>query len=31
LALAGVYLAYHWENGRLTVAGRTKARPKDAT
>ena len=28
LALAGVYLAYHWENGRLTVAGRTKA--KDA-
>ena len=24
LALAGVYLAYHWENGRLTVAGRTK-------
>jgi hypothetical protein len=28
--LAGVYLAYHWENGWLTVAGRTKARPKDA-
>ena len=28
LALAGVYLAYHWENGRLTVAGRTKV--KDA-
>ena len=25
LALAGVYLAYHWENGRLTVNGRTKA------
>jgi len=25
LALAGVYLAYHWQNGRLTVAGRTKA------
>lgn len=24
LALAGVYLAYHWENGRLTVLGRTK-------
>jgi surfeit locus 1 family protein len=24
LAAAGVYLAYHWENGRLTVAGRTK-------
>ena len=30
LALAGVYLAYHWENGRLTVAGRTKVKPKDA-
>jgi len=27
LSLAGVYLAYHWENGRLTVAGRTKAKP----
>ena len=25
LALTGVYLAYHWENGRLTVNGRTKA------
>ena len=25
LAGAGVYLAYHWENGRLTVHGRTKA------
>ena len=25
-ALAGVYLAYHWENGRLTVAGRTKVK-----
>jgi hypothetical protein len=25
-ALAGVYLAYHWENGRLTIAGRTKVR-----
>lgn len=24
LAMAGVYLAYHWENGRLTIAGRTK-------
>ena len=26
LALAGVYLAYHWENGRLTVGGRTKVK-----
>ena len=26
LALAGVYLAYHWENGRLTIAGRTKVK-----
>jgi len=26
LAGAGVYLAYHWENGRLTINGRTKAR-----
>ncbi len=26
LALIGVYLAYHWENGRLTVAGRTKVK-----
>ncbi len=26
-ALVGVYLAYHWENGRLTIAGRTKAGP----
>jgi len=26
LAGAGVYLAYHWENGRLTVAGRTKVK-----
>ena len=26
LALAGVYLAYHWENGRLTVAGHTKGK-----
>jgi surfeit locus 1 family protein len=25
-ALVGVYLAYHWENGRLTIAGRTKAK-----
>ena len=24
LALIGVYLAFHWENGRLTVNGRTK-------
>lgn len=28
LALAGVYLAYHWENGRLTIAGRTKTKTK---
>jgi surfeit locus 1 family protein len=27
LAMAGVYLAYHWENGRLDVAGRTKKKP----
>lgn len=27
LALAGVYLAYHWENGRLAVNGRTKVKP----
>jgi len=26
LAGAGVYLAYHWENGRLTVAGRTQVK-----
>jgi len=26
LALAGVYLSYHWENGRLAVNGRTKAK-----
>jgi len=26
LAGAGVYLAYHWENDRLTVAGRTKVK-----
>jgi len=26
LSAAGVYLAYHWEHGRLTVAGRTKVR-----
>ncbi len=26
LALVGVYLSYHWENGRLTVNGRTKAK-----
>jgi surfeit locus 1 family protein len=24
LAMAGVYLAYHWENGRLTINGQTK-------
>ncbi len=24
LAMAGVYLAYHWENGRLTIKGHTK-------
>lgn len=27
LALAGVYLAYHWENGWLEIAGRTKKKP----
>lgn len=26
LALIGVYLAYHWENGRLEINGRGKAR-----
>ena len=26
LAMAGVYLAYHWENGRLTLFGRTKVK-----
>ncbi len=26
LAGAGVYLAYHWENGRLTINGRTKGK-----
>jgi surfeit locus 1 family protein len=26
LAGAGVYLAYHWENGRLSVNGRTKGK-----
>ena len=26
LSAAGVYLAYHWENGRLTVAGHTKVK-----
>ena len=26
LAMLGVYLAFHWENGRLTVAGRTKVK-----
>ncbi|SJZ31892.1 surfeit locus 1 family protein [Enhydrobacter aerosaccus] len=24
MALVGVYLAYHWENGRLTINGRSK-------
>lgn len=24
LAMAGVYLAYHWEQGRLSIGGRTK-------
>jgi surfeit locus 1 family protein len=27
LAGAGVYLAYHWENGRLTINGHTKVKP----
>ena len=27
LAMLGVYLAYHWEGGRLTVAGHTKVKP----
>ena len=26
LALIGVYLAYHWENGRITINGRTKVK-----
>ena len=26
LAMAGVYLAYHWENGRLTIVGHTKVK-----
>src|SRR5262245_17857296 len=26
VALAGVYLAYHWQNGRLTIAGRTRTK-----
>ena len=26
LAMAGVYLAYHWENGRLTLFGRSKVK-----
>ncbi len=26
LALGGVYLSYHWENGRLTVNGKTKVK-----
>lgn len=27
LALIGVYLSFHWENGRLTVNGKTKVKP----
>ena len=27
LSLAGVYLAYHWENGWLTIGGHTKSPP----
>ena len=27
LAMAGVYLAYHWEQGRLSIGGRTKRNP----
>ncbi len=27
LALIGVYLAFHWENGRLSINGRTKVKP----
>lgn len=27
LALAGVYIAYHWETGRLEIGGRTKRTP----
>jgi surfeit locus 1 family protein len=27
LALIGVYLSYHWENGRLSINGRTKRQP----
>ncbi len=26
MALVGVYLAYHWENGRLSINGRTKVK-----
>jgi surfeit locus 1 family protein len=26
LALIGVYLAFHWENGRISINGRTKAK-----
>jgi hypothetical protein len=26
LSLIGVYLSYHWENGRLTVNGRSKVK-----
>ncbi|MFO1081208.1 MAG: SURF1 family protein [Reyranellaceae bacterium] len=28
LALVGVYLSYHWEQGRLEIAGRRKAKPE---
>jgi surfeit locus 1 family protein len=28
LALIGVYLSYHWENGRLTFNGHTRPEPK---
>lgn len=28
LAMLGVYLAYHWENGRLTIAGRIKTQTR---
>ena len=30
LSLAGVYLAYHWEHGRLTLNGRTKQKSPEA-
>lgn len=31
LALIGVWLAYHWENGRLSINGRTKEGPRGPT